>query len=633
MDLKRPSWLMHWRQRLRRTWDRFRGASGGEKALGIAAVLATGVVAVLLGLALNQTWQNHRLDQTARQGVLLTGGAVEQAIVQRHLSAVTWYAVGDLSAPVSIYSLRFDDGSQGWVESTWLPEKVKSDLAITAVSDNVHFQTGGAIQSAEPYWNALGVMGFLLGMAVIFAGVQLAMTQQDPGFEFLPVGANRAVTFDSIVGYEGPKREIQEVLDQLQETEHWAHHDVKAPTGLLLVGPPGVGKTLFGKAMANQAGMAFLSLTGSNFAQMFVGVGAGRVRRLFTMARRAQRCIIFIDEMDAIGSREHMHHDTERRSVINQFLAELDGINESGRVLVIGATNHPENLDPALLRSGRFGKKIAIDLPDWATRQAMLERHLAALPVATLDVPALTGRATGMSGADIKTWVDDAKKLALRDTRPGTPLLLTQEHFRQAHEILLMGTTENLPQGNERLRVAHHEMGHALVGHLCCPHRVIDTITVRGRGSALGFTLHRPLDDRQLHTREEMEGTLAFLMGGREAEILFCGSPSDGAAGDLREANRLAQRMVMTLGMGPRLGLVGWVADQASLGEAMNARALEDVRELLDQASTRARALLHTHKNWLQKTSERLAQEGTLRGPEVLGTLPKPDQDTVTSQS
>lgn len=587
----------------------------------------------LVAAALNQEWQNRRLDQQARQGVPFTGGAVERAIAGHHLKEVAWYAVGDLSAPVSIYALTFQDGSRGWVESTWLPEKVKNQLALTAVDDDVHFRTGGAIMSAGAYWSALGVMGFLLGMGLVFVVVQRVVSNQDTGFEFLPAGANRTVTFDSIVGYAGPKQEIQDVLDQLKDVDKWADHQVKAPTGLLLVGPPGVGKTLFGKAMANQAGMAFLSLTGSNFAQMFVGVGAWRVRRLFAMARRAQRCVIFIDEIDAIGSREHMHHDTERRSVINQFLAELDGLNEAGRVLVIGATNHPENLDPALLRSGRFGKKIAIELPDWATRQAMLERHLATMPVAHLDVAALAGRAAGMSGADIKAWTDDSKKLALRDTRAGAPLTITQDHFHQAHEMLLMGTTENLPQGEERRRVAYHEVGHALVGHLCCPHRVIDTITVRGRGQALGFTLHRPLDDRHLHTQADMEGTLAFLLGGREAELMFFQSPSDGASGDLREANRLAHRMVTQLGMGQRLGLVGWTGEQSPLGETLNVQAMEDVRDLLNQASRTARELLTRHREWVVTTSETLAKVGTLRGPDVLPEVSAADQRTVTSQS
>lgn len=619
MSTERPSLLRRCRRFVLARRDSWSNASGLQR-MGVVLVALTVVATLtLLGLAIRHDVKNWEYQRAAHVGLPLTAGALRHALDSHTLAEVDLYLMdADSPAHVSIYALTFKDGSRGWLESAWLSDAMLKDLTAAGLTQNVAFHHRGAVV-ANPYWGVVGFIAFLIGLGVVLFWVQRMVGRQEAGFRFDAKGKDFDITFDSIIGYPEVKRELMEILAQVRGAATYADHALSPPKGLLLAGPPGVGKTLFAKALANVSDMNFLYITGADFAQMWVGVGAARVRDLFTRARKAKRCIIFIDEIDAIGSRQTMGHDTERRSVINRLLAEMDGMDTSGQILVIGATNHAEDLDPALRRSGRFGKEVAIGLPDWTTRQAMIQHHLASMRFdADVDVAALTSRSGGFSGADIRAWMDDAKKLALRENAH-TPLV-TQAHFNRAHEILLLGLCENKPSETERKRVAYHEMGHALVGHVLCPHRVMDTITIQGRGQALGFTLHRPLDDRKLHTRADMEGSLAMLMGGRVAETMFFEEPSDGAGGDLKEASRLAKHMVLDLGMGETLGLVSDSGGQ-SLGDAMMRLALADIQALLNRAEQRARDTLSQHRDWLVEQSESLARCGTLNGSEVFQSL------------
>lgn len=603
-------WARHWKSV--RTWV------NEQRLLASLLGIFIAVIVVLGSLGTVQEIHKGQLATSAYRGVPLTAAAVALAVNQHSLSEVDWYMLlADTPVSKSIYSLHFKDGSVGWIETFALTEETQKSLRETAVTQAVRFVGAGSSQSANSALNALGTVLLLMLFGLVLLGVYRLMMTGTRRAMFQADGLNKEVTFDSIVGYDEVKQELQEVLSRFRSHGKFEGTQIKPPRGLILNGPPGVGKTMFAKALANESGMRFFALTGADFADTFVGVGASRVRQLFAQARKAPSALIFLDEIDAIGSRAMLSqgHDTERLSVINQLLYELDGINESGQVLVVGATNHPELLDPALLRPGRLGKQIHIGLPDWTTRHALLMRQLHQHPnLPTVDVDALVSRTTGFSGADLTQLVEDAQIRALIDNAGQ----LTQEHFNQAHERCLMGLGINRPIAHEIDRVGYHELGHALVGHLYCPSRVIDKITVRGRGSALGFTLHRPLDERKLNTEDDLKGALAMLMGGRVAEQVFMGNASDGASGDLMEANRLARRMVLELGMGVNLGLAGGV-DQR-LGETMAGVALQDIQQLLKEAEASARAAIEHHREWMVVQLELLKSslEHTLEGTVAL---------------
>jgi cell division protease FtsH len=609
------------RRAVRQHWLRLRGWIGEHRIwaslLGVMGVLVLSLsaIAAIHGL------RNRALERQAEQGVALTAAGVEVAIQRHTLAQVDWFNLkADTFGARSIYRLTFQDGSFGWIESKWLPDTTSKHLSATAVTDSVRFRMAGTSLEENPALGALGTLGLLAVFGLVLVAVQQALMGHG-GMRFIAEGLNPDIRFDSIVGYPEVKREMQEVVEQLQHAQRFMAHGLKPPRGLLLVGPPGVGKTMFAKALANEAGLPFFSVTGADFPDTWVGVGARRVKQLFAQARKAKRAIVFIDEMDAIGSRDRMGHDTERMSVINRLLAELDGINEAGEILVVGTTNHAHLIDPALRRAGRLGKEIHIGLPDWTTRHALLSRLIGPLTEdSDLDVEALTARTTGCSGADIQDLANNAKKLAVREHTAG-PLRVLQGHFHRAHETTLLGVSENRPTAGELQRVAFHELGHAIVGHAHCPSRVMDKITVHGRGQALGFTLHRPIDERKLQTEADLKGALAMLMGGRVAEQVFLGDASDGAAGDLAEANRLVRRMVLELGMGPTLGLVGLQPDQA-LGPAPVRSAWADMGTLLRQAEATARTTIEAHRTWMETQCAVLMREGTLDALQALPLRP-----------
>ncbi len=442
------------------------------------------------------------------------------------------------------------------------------------------------------------------------------------------------VAFKDVAGVDEAKEELQEIVNFLKEPKTYGRLGARMPKGILLVGPPGTGKTLLARAVAGEAGVPFFSISGSEFVEMFVGVGAARVRDLFDQARKAAPAIIFIDELDALGRARGIGPagggNDEKEQTLNQLLNELDGFDPQEGVVLLGATNRPEILDPALLRAGRFDRQVLVDRPDKIGRLAILEVHIKKVrvssDVALEQVGALT---PGFSGADLANLVNEAALLATR--RGGEAV--TMADFSAAIERIVAGLEKRsrLLNVHEREVVAHHEMGHALVAIALPGMDPVHKISIIPRGvGALGYTIQRPTEDRFLMTREELANKMAVLMGGRAAEILIFDEISTGAADDLEKATGIARHMVTRFGMTDLLGQMTYDTEpQGFLGESLyrpvgreysdaTAREIDQaIRGLVDDALAKATAILTRYREPLETTAKKLLEKETLLNIEL----------------
>jgi cell division protease FtsH len=446
-----------------------------------------------------------------------------------------------------------------------------------------------------------------------------------------------STTFADVAGYEGAKREVTEVVDFLKHPDRYQRAGAVGPKGVLMIGPPGTGKTLLARAVAGEAGVPFISVTGSSFVEMFVGVGAARVRDLFADARKRAPSIVFIDEIDAIGQRRggQLMSNDERDQTLNQMLAEMDGFDPSTGVVVIAATNRPEVLDAALLRPGRFDRQVVIPLPAQRERREILSVHSkgkALSPDVDLEVVA---RATpGFSGADLANLVNEAAIFAVRADRQ----VIEAYDFTDARDRIMLGhrDSSNALLPDEKRSVAVHESGHALVAALSEHGDPVAKVTILPAGQALGVTEQLPLDERHLHSEGYLKDSLAIRMGGRAAELVVLGETSTGAANDLATATEIATSMVRDFGMSTTLGPVGFGSSTPmylSGGEVRNRPYAEatqrvidqEVAELLRAAEQQAIGLLTENREALDRLTELLLERETVDGTDVdqiLGRLP-----------
>jgi cell division protease FtsH len=435
--------------------------------------------------------------------------------------------------------------------------------------------------------------------------------------------------FSDVAGYEGAKREVSEVVDFLKNPTRYSKIGAVGPKGVLMVGPPGTGKTLLARAVAGEAGVPFLSVTGSGFVELFVGVGASRVRDLFAEARKRAPSIIFIDEIDGIGQRRGsaIVSNDEREQTLNQLLAEMDGFDPASGVVVIAATNRPEILDPALLRPGRFDRQVEIPLPNLKERAAILAVHVRSKQLeAGVDLDVVARGTPGFSGADLANLVNEAAIVAVRAGRDR----IGPKDFDEARDRILLGRREatNALLPDEKHAVAVHEAGHAMVAVLSEHADPVAKVTILPAGQALGVTEQLPVDERHLYSESYLMDSLAIRMGGRAAEQLVLGEGSTGASNDLAGATQLATRMIREFGMSPKLGPIGFASDSpAYLGDQpVRTRAYaeatqqvidEEVERLLKEASERAAGLLETHREALDRVVKLLLERETIEGAEV----------------
>ncbi|MDM7462369.1 MAG: ATP-dependent zinc metalloprotease FtsH [Tepidimonas taiwanensis] len=443
------------------------------------------------------------------------------------------------------------------------------------------------------------------------------------------VEANTGVTFADVAGVDEAKAELQEIVAFLKDPQGYGRLGARAPKGVLLVGPPGTGKTLLAKAVAGEAGVPFFSISGSEFVEMFVGVGAARVRDLFEQARAKAPAIIFIDELDALGRARGAGgpiggHD-EREQTLNQLLVELDGFDSASGLVLLAATNRPEILDPALLRAGRFDRQVLVDRPDKAGRVQILRVHARKIRLAPdVDLEQIAALTPGFSGADLANLCNEA---ALAATRRGAEAV-TLADFTAAIERIVAGLEKKnrLLNPREREIVAYHEMGHALVALVLPGTDPVHKVSIIPRGiGALGYTIQRPTEDRYLMTREELERKLMVLLGGRAAEKLVFGHLSTGAADDIAKATDIARDMVMRYGMEESLGYIAYEAQRPQFLDVpglasggcprspeTQARIDEAVRRIVMDAFARATEILQRHRDVLERCARELLQRETL---------------------
>jgi cell division protease FtsH len=444
----------------------------------------------------------------------------------------------------------------------------------------------------------------------------------------LLVDKNTGVTFADVAGCDEAKQELKEVVDFLKNPKDYESLGAKIPKGALLVGPPGTGKTLLSRAVAGEAGVPFFSLSGADFVEMFVGVGAARVRDLFQQAKQHAPCIIFIDELDAIGRQRGVHVgavNDEREQTLNALLVEMDGFEANTGVIVLAATNRPEVLDRALLRPGRFDRQIVVDAPDLDGREAILKVHGRGKRLAAdVDLRRLAAATAGMSGADLANVLNEAALLAARRKANA----ITQRDLEEAVEKVVAGPERRSRRLNddEKRRVAYHEVGHALVAayseHADPVHKI--SIVPRGR-AALGYTMQLPSEDQFLLTRAELMERLSGLLGGRAAEEIVFREVSTGAQNDLERATALARQMVAAYGMSETIGLVSCVQRQGAFFDGQMQRDCseatardidEEVKLLLDQAYARAKQILSAHRDQLENIAAELLQKEALDAKE-----------------
>jgi cell division protease FtsH len=513
------------------------------------------VFAVLGVVLARDLWTQHQRVEVVPYSVfetLLANGRVSEVVVGKE------EVIGTLRQPrkderPQVAAVRVDD--PGFIER----------LRIAGVSFSGQHDSG--LLSTVMSW-VLPTLGFVLVWMYL---VKPALSRQAGGL--MTIGKSRAkiyvekdtkVTFADVAGVDEEKEELREVVGFLKEPKRFGRLGARLPKGVLLVGPPGTGKTLLARAVAGEAGVPFFSISGSEFVEMFVGVGAARVRDLFEQARTHAPCIIFIDELDALGRARGTFtlggHD-EKEQTLNQLLAELDGFDPASGVVLLAVTNRPEILDPALLRAGRFDRQVLVDRPDKKGRADILKVHLRKVTLAAgLDVEAIAALTPGFTGADLANLVNEAAILATRRGGETTTL----EDFTQAIERIVAGLEKRnrLLNPYERKVIAHHEMGHAIVAMALPGSDPVHKVSIIPRGvGALGYTIQRPTEDRFLMSRSELENRITVLLGGRAAEAVAFPDMSTGGADDLAKATLLARSMVTRFGMAADLGQVSYEAD------------------------------------------------------------------------
>jgi cell division protease FtsH len=493
--------------------------------------------------------------------------------------------------------------------STSLPSVLIGLLPLLLIGGLLYF----VIRSARR--QAAGGVGGLRGLGGVTKAKARVIDAERP-----------ATRFTDVAGYPAVKTEIGEIVDYLRDPGRYHRAGARGPRGVLMAGPPGTGKTLLARAVAGEARVPFFSVSGSGFVEMFVGVGAARVRDLFEQARSRGPAIVFIDEIDALGARRGdsgFAGSDEREQTLNQLLAEMDGFEDSGGVVVIAATNRPDALDPALRRPGRFDREVIVPLPNRAERHAILAAHARGKTLEPgTDLGQVAAATSGFSGADLANLVNEAAVTAVRDGR----IILTAADFASARDRVLLGTRHTSPLApGELATVAVHEAGHALVAALSPHADPVSRVTVLGAGQALGLTEMLPADDRRLYGESYLADTLAVRLGGRAAERLIRGEASTGASDDLASATALATQMVREFGLSDKLGPVSYTG-QAAGHPALGQRGYsehtqwlvdQEVADLLTSAETRARDLLAEHREALNQLTAALLEQETVSGDQV----------------
>jgi len=500
-----------------------------------------------------------------------------------------------------------------------------------------------------PPWIVQFISSWVLPLGILFAVYAFVLKRMGPGQGVMAFSKSKAkiyadkdvkVRFDDVAGVDEAKEELVEVVDYLRHPDRYQRLGGKIPRGVLLVGPPGCGKTLMAKAVAGEAGVNFFSISGSEFVEMFVGLGAARVRDLFEQAVENAPCIVFIDELDALGRSRSANglsggHD-EREQTLNQLLVEMDGFDTRKGVIIMAATNRPEILDAALLRPGRFDRQVLVDRPDLIGRKHILRVHTKELILdADVNIDRIGEMTPGLSGADLANLANEAALLAVRHNRDA----VTMAEFEEAFERVAAGLEKKsrVMTSEERRRVAFHELGHAMSAELIGGSDPVQKVSIIPRGiGALGYTLQRPTEDRYLLSKSELEGRIAVLLGGRAAEEIVFGEVSTGAQNDLQRATDMARSMVTEYGMTERFGPRALRSEQrplflgggfqlpagmSTISEATQRGVDEEVGKILDAAAGRVKEILAGRREDMDTLAEVILKKETISGDDLRSAL------------
>jgi cell division protease FtsH len=546
-------------------------------------------------------------------------------------------------------TLTFANGTQGTsikeADSNLVEQLLQYGLTPEQLSPS---KIGINVKTPNQWADILTVLGYLFPF-ILLAGMFFFIFRSARGSNnsAMSFGKSRArivnserpvVTFNDVAGVEEAREELKEVVEFLREPQKFISVGARIPKGVLLVGSPGTGKTLIAKAIAGEAGVPFFSISGSEFVEMFVGVGASRVRDLFDQAKRHAPCIIFIDEIDAVGRQRGAGlggGNDEREQTLNQMLVEMDGFDTDTNVIVIAATNRPDVLDPALLRPGRFDRRVVMDRPDVRGREAILKVHTRGKPIdPSVNLQSLALAIPGFVGADIENLVNEAAILAARRGKK----MITQSELEESIERVIAGPERKsrLINPTEKLIIAYHEAGHAVVMHAIPEADPVHKITIVARGFAGGYTMPRPLEERSLESRKHLLAELTGLMGGRTSEELVFDDITSGASNDIERATQIARMMVMRLGMVGEMGPMVYgkkeemiflgreISEQRDYSDAVSEEIDLQVRRLVNEAHQQARQILTLYRDKLDAVANRLIEVETLSQEEFERIFPSP---------
>jgi cell division protease FtsH len=578
------------------------------------------------------TKQSLTINEVARD---IKAGKVARVVIEDNNTLRIIYTNGDT------------DGVESYKETD---STLVSQLLALGVTPEQLSPENVTIEVKPPSQWAGIVSGALYILPVLFmAGVLWFIFRQAQGSNnaAMSFGKSRArmfsgehptVTFQDVAGVEESKQELAEVVEFLKEPQKFIQLGARIPKGVLLVGPPGTGKTLLAKAVSGEAGVPFFSISGSEFVEMFVGVGASRVRDLFDQAKRHSPCIVFVDEIDAVGRQRGAglggSHD-EREQTLNQMLVEMDGFDTDTNIIIIAATNRPDILDPALLRPGRFDRRVTLDRPDMKGREAILRVHVKGKPLdPSVDLGSLARGTPGFVGADLENLVNEGAILAARRNKKS----IGQIDLEEAIERVVMGPERKsrLISDEEKRIIAYHEAGHAVVMNAIPEADPVQKITIVGRGQAGGLTWYRPEDDRILTSRKKMVASLAGLLGGRVAEELVFDDITSGASNDIERVTQVARMMVTRMGMSNEMGLMTYgqkeeliflgreISEQRDYSEAIAEKIDSEVRRLVDDAYKLTKKLLTKYRDRLDAVAEKLLEVETLTREEFESIFPPP---------
>lgn len=603
-------------------WKRLRKSAQDFYSLNrwLSIVFGVTLIAVcfqvtLVGLGARE---NSVAATALREQQPISLGDLQEGIDQKKVTALTVVTVNVGSfvhpRPTTFLAVEFGKSPSGVVE---LPPSMEFHL-LESIGKSLSAIKAPLTQGYD-YTHGIAFDGFMkifmwmLMIVMVLIVAQNLMGEILAGHSFKPALPDRDLLLKDVIGCDELKDELREIIDQIQNPDEYARQGIAAPRGLLLTGDPGVGKTMLARALANEIQVAFFSCSAADFVEMYVGVGARRVRSLFQRARMAGRAVIFIDEFDALGSRESRDNNSERLQTINMLLSELDGMSRNPSILVVAATNHADWIDPALRRPGRFDRIVKVPLPDTAARKAILERYLQGKPCeADLDLETMARRTLGYSGAQLRQVAEEGAKIAWRQKRS-----LTLNDLVDAQVMTVAGPFKSELTDLELRTSIVHELGHALVGHRLCPDMKIDRVSVGGAGAMLGYTLMVPNDAHRLRSRESLLGEIAMLLGGRAAEAVILNAITTGGSDDLQRANRIAREMVAQLGMGPTGSLLVFDPRAPEVRETVD----QHVTHLLETEFQRAKSILRSEMPWIASRRQALMEKRVLSHEELFGPL------------